>query len=80
MVLIVKVVLLLPLGITTMNGTLATELLLCSITKAPNEGAVPLSVTVPVADWPPTTLDGLIVREASVAGLTVRTADLFTPA
>jgi hypothetical protein len=52
-------------------------LLLDSATVAPPVGAALLNVTVPVAELPPFTLEGLTVREdkdAAEAGLTVRVA------
>src|SRR5438874_6059190 len=39
-----------------------------SATTAPPEGAAPVSVTVPVADAPPTRLAGLIVNALTVVG------------
>jgi hypothetical protein len=77
----IKLALVEPAGTVTLDGTLATPLLLLeSVTCAPPEGAGPLKVTVPADDptsGPPTTLDGLRVSEASVGsggGITVREA------
>src|SRR5262249_26119475 len=48
-----------PAAIVTLAGTPATEESeLLSVTVTPSLGAAPLSVTVPVDDWPPTTLEG----------------------
>src|SRR5437879_12633368 len=59
-VLTVKVALVAPAGMITLEGTLAAPVLLLeSATCAPPAGAGPLSVTVPVEDCiPPTTLGG----------------------
>src|SRR6266567_3143793 len=62
LVLIVKVPLVLPAGMVTLEGTLAAPLLLESATCAPATGAGPLKVTVPVEDCaPPVTLVGFSV-------------------
>ena len=63
LVLTVKVALLAPARTVTLEGTLATTLLLESITCAPPVGAGPLSVTVPVDCTPPVTLVGFSVTE-----------------
>jgi hypothetical protein len=63
LVLTVKVALLAPARTVTLEGTLATTLLLESITCAPPVGAGPLSVTVPVDCAPPVTLVGFSVTE-----------------
>src|SRR6266403_996517 len=69
LVLTVNVVLLAPAGTVTLEGTVATPLLLESSTCAPPVGAAPLSVTVPVEGEPPVTLVGLSATEDSVADL-----------
>lgn len=80
-----KVALLLPAATVTLVGTVATlVLLLESDTTAPPLGAALLSVTVPCAVLPPTTLAGLSARDASetgggASGFTVNVADLVTP-
>ncbi len=58
LVLTVKVALVAPAGTATLEGTLAAPLLLESPTCAPPAGAAPLSVTVPVEEFPPVTLVG----------------------
>jgi len=83
LVLTMKVALLAPARTVTLEGTLATTLLLVSITCAPPVGAGPLSVTVPVEDCaPPVTLVGFSVSEDKVGGAcgsTVSEAVLVPP-
>lgn len=84
-VLTLKVALLAPAGMNTLEGTLAAPLLLNRNTCTPPAGAGRVRVTVPVEDSrPPTTLDGDSVSEERVgggggAGVTVSEADLVTP-
>ena len=60
----VKVALVAPAGTVTLEGTLATAVLLLeSVTCAPPVGAGPLSVTVPVEEFPPVTLVGFSESE-----------------
>jgi hypothetical protein len=61
----VNVALALPAGTVTLAGTVAAELLLDSDTIVPPAGAAPLSVTVPVEGFPPTTEVGFKDRETS---------------
>src|SRR5947199_167983 len=69
LVLTVKVALVLPAGTVTLAGTVAAPvLLLDKLTTAPPLGAGALSVTVPVEELPPVTLDGLRLSEESVGG------------
>ena len=76
----VKVALVAPAGTVTLDGTLATDgLLLESDTTTPPLGAGALSVTVPVEELPPVTLDGLRLREESVGGVTVSEAVRVAP-
>jgi|SRR5690349_8281176 len=82
----VKLALVEPAGTVTLEGTLATPLLLLErLTCAPPEGAGPLKVTVPVEDptsGPPITLEGFNVSEANIGsggGVTVREAVWLTP-
>jgi hypothetical protein len=73
LVVIVNVVLVLPAGIVTLDGTwAAVVMLLCSVTLAPPVGAAPFKVTVPVALLPPTTELGLRLIDDKVAALTVK--------
>ena len=59
-------------GTITLTGTVASELLLLlSATKAPDEGAGPFRVTVPLDELPPTTEFGLKVSEITWGGVTV---------
>src|SRR6266513_182170 len=73
-----------PAGTVTLGGTLArVELLLARFTNTPPVGAALVRFTVPVEVEPPTTVDGLSVRDESAAGagaFTVSAADLLTPA
>ena len=86
LVLTVNVALVAPAATVTLEGTVATDVLLLeSATCAPPDGAGPLSVTVPVEEFPPVTLVGLNVSEVRVgvggaAGFTVSEAVLVTPA
>ena len=85
LVLTVNIALVAPAAIVTLAGTLAAAvLLLDSVTCAPPDGAGPLKVTVPVEEFPPVTLAGLIVKEVRVgrgggAGVTVSEADRVAP-
>lgn len=56
-----------PAATVTEGGTAAALPLLESMTAAPPAGAAALSVTVPVADAPPETLEGETARVDSVA-------------
>src|SRR6267378_1070292 len=58
-----NVALVAPAGTVTLEGTLAAPLLLESATCAPPAGAGPLSVTVPVEEFPPVTLVGFSETE-----------------
>ena len=64
LVLTVNVALVAPAATVTLEGTrAATVLLLESATTAPPDGAAPLSVTVPVEEFPPVTLAGFSESE-----------------
>ena len=66
LVLTVKVALVAPARTVTVEGTLAAAVLLLErVTCAPPAGAGPLSVTVPVEEFPPVTLAGLKIIEES---------------
>jgi hypothetical protein len=71
-VVIVNVALREPATIVTLAGACAEVLLLARITKAPVDGAAPLSVTVPVELLPPTTEPGDLLTEDNEAAVTVR--------
>ena len=79
-----NVALVAPAGTVTLEGTLATKLLLVSATRAPPAGAGALNVTVPVEDCsPPTTLVGFKLSDVTVGsgnGFTVSVAVLVVPA
>ena len=57
----VKVVVVWPAGTDTLAGTVAAALLEASVTMTPAEPAGAESVTVPVEEVPPVTVEGLIV-------------------
>ena len=60
-----KVAVLAPAATVTLAGTVAAVLFLDSVTTAPPAGAGPLSLTVPVAEFPPTSVLGLRLTEIS---------------
>src|SRR6266481_7397017 len=69
LVLTANVALVAPAATVTLEGTLATVVLLLeSATCAPPDGAGPLNVTVPVDEYPPVTLAGFTETEASEVG------------
>ena len=79
-----KVAVVPPAGTVTLDGTVATPvLLLDSDTTAPPLGAGPLSVTVPVEELPPVTVDGFKVSESRVtawlAVVFIRTETVVEP-
>ena len=83
-VLTLKRALVLPAGTVTLDGTVAIEVLLLDrATTVPPEGALALSVTVPVELPPPVTLAGFKANDETVAveapGLTVKFADTLAP-
>jgi hypothetical protein len=81
-VVIVKVPLVVPAAIVTLPGTCATEvLLLCKLTTAPELGAAPVKVTVPVELAPPTRDAGVLLIEDKVTAtaLILRVAVRPTP-
>lgn len=70
-----------PAATGTLAGTVTAALSLARLTDAPPAGAGLLSVTVPVADVPPVTLDGETETPVSteLAGITVSVAVWLTP-
>ena len=85
LVLTVNVALVAPAATVTLGGVLATVVLLLeSATVAPPAGAAPLSVTVPVEEFPPVTLVGFSESDERVggggdAGVTVSEAERVAP-
>ena len=55
-------------------GTVATLLLLESVTVKPFEPALPLRLTVPVEEFPPVTVEGFKLTDASDAAVIVSVA------
>ena len=80
-----NVALVAPAATVTLGGVLATVVLLLeSATVAPPAGAAPLSVTVPVEEFPPVTLVGFSDSDERVggggdAGVTVSEAERVAP-
>ena len=63
----VKLALVCPACTVTLDGTVATDVLLLDrLTLAPPEGAAPVNVTVPVELFPPVTLVGFNLNDDSV--------------
>jgi len=85
LVLTVNVAVVAPAATVTLDGVLATVVLLLeSATVAPPAGAAPLSVTVPVEEFPPVTLVGFSESDERVggggdAGVTVSEAERVAP-
>lgn len=80
LVVIVKLALLLPPGTVTDAGTRATDVLLLeSDTTTPAAGAGPVSVTVPVEGFPPTTVAGFLEMEDRAVRFTVSVLELVAP-
>jgi len=73
-VLMANVAVVLPLGTTTVAGTVAHDAPLVSFTVIPAAGAGPLSVTIPDEGVPPATTHVPRLRETSEGGVTVRLA------
>jgi hypothetical protein len=78
LVVTVKFALVSPCGTVTIEGTLATAVLLLDSEIKISVGAGPFNLTVPVEILPPTTVEGLRETDAS-RGTTVRVSDLVTP-
>jgi len=76
----VKVPLVAPPAMLKDAGTdAAAEELLISVTVSPAAGACPLSVTVPVLEVPPVTVEGFRVTELITAGSTVKVPIAVVP-
>ena len=76
----VKVAAVAPAAMVTLDGTVATAVLLLeSWMVTPADGAAPLRVTVPVDGLPPTTFDGFNFNEDSVGRVIVSVAVFVTP-
>jgi len=75
----VKVAAVAPAATVTLDGTVATVLLLESWTVTLVGGAAPLMVTVPVDGLPPTTFDGFNFNEDNVGRVIVNVAVFVTP-
>ena len=76
----VKVPVVAAAATVTLAGTVAAAVLeLVSVTTTPPVGAGPVSVTVPVEGFGPTTDTGLNASEESAGGSTVRGAAFVTP-
>ena len=76
----VKVAAVVPAATVTLDGTVATVVLLLeSWMVIPVGGAVPLRVTVPVDGLPPTTFDGFNFNEDNVGRVIVNVAVFVTP-
>ena len=67
----VNVAVVFPAAMVTVAGDVATPWLVESVITKPPVGAALLMVTVPVDDFPPTTLAGLRVSDTRVGGLMV---------
>lgn len=78
-VVIVKLAVVVPATTVTLAGTVAFVPDRERVITAPDEGAGPVSVTVPVDDTPPFTLAGLRVRVERAGGFTVSVADFELP-
>ena len=69
-----------PATIVTFTGSwTAAVLLLDSVTTAPDGGAAPFNVTVPVELLPPTTEVSVLVMDDRLAAFTVKLAVFATP-
>jgi hypothetical protein len=73
----VKVAVVAPALTVTLAGTLADELLSERAISAPPAGAALVSVTVPVEEPPPVTVEGFSVTPESAAGSVIVRSDVF---
>ena len=76
---IVKLTLEEPAGTVTLAGTVAAAVLLLLVPTTVPDAETPVSVTVPVEEFPPSTLLGLIESEDSAAARTVSVAVRCVP-
>jgi hypothetical protein len=74
-----KVAAVVPAAMVTLDGTVATVVLLLESWMVIPVGAVPLRVTVPVDELPPTTFDGFNFNEDNVGCVIVNAAVFVTP-
>ena len=80
LVVIGKVAVAAPAATVTLDGTVATVVLLLeSWMVIPAGGAVPLRVTVPVDALPPVTFDGFNFNEDNIGCVIVNVAVFVTP-
>ena len=68
-----------PAATVTLAGTVVEGSLLVNVTRALLDGAGPFSVTVPVEEAPPVTVDGLKETAESASGITLRIVFAVTP-
>jgi len=68
-----------PPATVTEAGTVATGLVLESVTTALPAGAGPFKLTVPVVERPPRIAAGDKVTVEATSGMTVKVADTVTP-
>jgi hypothetical protein len=68
-----------PAGTVTLAGLVADELLSERVITTPAAGAKPVKVTVPVEEFPPATLAGLMATDESAATVMDSVSVLLTP-
>ena len=60
-----------PAATATELGTLVARLAFDKLIVAPPAGAAPVKLTVPIADCPPITADGFMLKEFNAGAVTV---------